>query len=412
MSSLTDVFTAAETSGARSAQPSDVRRQNISAVMRTVLGHGPIARADVARLTGLAPGSVTKLTARLVEAGLLREESSEPAARVPGRPRVPVSIDPGHHVVGVHVGLLWTIVGVIDLTGRIVSEVTMQHDGKTSFDVVARQAIDQVKRQTRNLRGTVLGVGASTGGWVDPDSGHVIDHPVLGWRDAPLRDTFEERLGHPVRVDNTVRAIALAESWFGAGRDVRTLLHLFVGNIVGAGVVTDGRQHRGPRSASGYLDHLPVGVRTDRKCSCGRYDCLQAVASDVALVTDARQRGILGPGENLDDLARLAAGGDRRATAALRARARHVGYALALLIEILNPERVVLGGGVADHPEYLPEVHDALRKRMHRPLHTDPSDLVRPTSFGRHAVMLASGTLFLDAYYRDPMAFPPLAAAQ
>ena len=410
MSIPADARSAPAVAAARSAQPADLRRQNVSAVMRTVLTRGPIARADVARLTGLAPGSVTKLTARLMRAGLLREEPSEPAARHPGRPRVPVSIDPRHHVVGVHVGLLWTIVGVVDLTGRIVSEVTLPHDGETSFKAIVRQAVAQVRRQTKGSAATVLGVGASTGGWVDPGSGLVLEHPVLGWRNAPLRATLAERLGHTVLVDNSVRAMALAEQWFGAGRDIRSLLHLFVGNIVGAGIVTDGRPHGGPRSAAGYLDHLPVGVRTDRRCHCGRYDCLQAVASDVAVVADARERAILSAGQNLDDLAELAAGGDRRAAAILRTRARHVGYALALLIEILNPERVVLGGGVADHPAYLPDLRAAMAERLHRPLHTDPADLVRPTSFGRHAVMLASATLFLDAYYRDPMVFPPLAA--
>lgn len=410
MSTLADALPASPASERQSAQPSDIRRQNVAAVMRTVLARGPIPRADLARLTGLAPGSVTKLTARLVSAGLLREDATVPAERQPGRPRIPVSIDPRHHVMGLHIGLLWTMVGIVDLTGRIVTEVTVPHNGKTSFEAILRRVVERVRELTdRSGLDGILGVGVSTGGWVDPESGLVVEHPVLGWRDVPLRATLAEQLDRPVLLDNTVRAMALAESWFGVGRDVRSLLHLFVGNIVGASMVTGGRPHRGPRSAAGYLDHLPIGVRTGHRCPCGRYDCLQAVASDLAVVTEARQRGLLAENENLDDLAALAADGDRRAAALLRTRARHVGQALALLVEILNPERVVLGGGVADHPEYLPDLRSAMVERLHRPLHTTADDLVRATSFGRHAVMLASATLFLDAYYRDPMAFPPLA---
>jgi len=410
MSTLTDVLPTSAAGERRSAQPGDVRRQNVAEVMRTVLTRGPIARAEVARLTGLAPGSVTKLTARLVAAGLLREEPSAPAERQPGRPRVPVSIDPRHQLLGIHVGLLWTTVGLVDLTGRIVMEAVLPHDGQTSFEHIVQLTVGRIREVTSEsgLDG-LLGVGVSTGGWVDPDSGLVVEHPVLGWRDAPLRTAFAEKLDRPVLLDNTVRAMALAESWFGVGQDVRSLLHLFVGNIVGASIVTDGRMHRGPRSAAGYLDHLPVGVTTDDRCRCGRYDCLQAVASDVTVVAEARRRGLLAAGENLDDLAALAAGGSREASDLFETRARYVGYALALLVEILNPERVVLGGGVADHPEYLPYVRRGMIERLHRPLHTDPDDFVRATSFGRQAVMLASATLFLDAYYRDPMAYPPLA---
>ncbi|MGH3735029.1 MAG: ROK family protein [Micromonosporaceae bacterium] len=392
-------------------QPGDLRRQNVSAVMRTVLARGSVARADIATVTGLARGSVTKLTAGLMAAGLLREESPVGPSLGPGRPRVPVVIDPTYRVIGVHVGLLWTIVGVVDLAGRIVDEVTLRHRD-ASFEEIVELATGQIGRFTSGQAGRrIIGVGASAGGWVDPATGVVVEHQALGWKDAPLRAALAERLTLPVVLDGTVRAIALAESWFGAATDVRSLLHVFVGNIVGAGIVVDRRLHLGPGAAAGYLDHVPVGARTDRRCRCGRSDCLDAVASDVAVVADARAQGILGPHQTIDDLAALAREGHERATGLLRERARHVGHAIALLVEILNPERVMVGGGVADHPEYLPDLHRAFAERMHHPLHTDPAELVRPTSFGRHAVMLASATAFLDAYYRDPMAYPPLAGS-
>lgn len=176
-----------------------------------------------------------------------------------------------------------------------------------------------------------------------------------------------------VHVDNSVRALALTESWFGSGNDVGSLLLVFAGNIVGAAMVLDRTPHRGRRAAAGYIDHLPIGVRTGRRCECGRTDCLQAVASDVALVSEAQRRGVLKAKEELDDLVALAGRGDGRAAGLLRTRARHVGAATALLIE------------------------------------ADPNDFVRATSFGRHAVALSSATPCLDAFYRDPLSYPPFA---
>lgn len=410
MSIATDRPTAQQPTAGRPAQPDDARRRNVSAIMRTVLKHAPLARAEVAKITGLAPGSVTKMTARMVEVGLLREETAQPVAGMPGRPRVPLSVDPRYRVIGVHIGLLWSIIGVLDLAGRVVDEITVRHGRRTSFEAVLEAVVDQVRRVTDGPDGrNVLGVGASAGGWVDPDSGVVVEHPALRWREAPLREAIARRVRRPVLVDSTVRAMALAESWLGESADVRSLLHVFVGNIVGAGFVFEGRLLRGPGSAAGNIDHLPVGVRSDRTCRCGRHDCLQVVASDVAVVAEAQRRGLLESDQELSDLAANAHAGDSRAARMLRTRARHVGHATGLLVELLNPERVIVGGGVSDYPEYLPDLRAAMGERLTRTPHTDLEDLVRPTSFGRQAVMLASAALFLDAFYLDPMAFPPLA---
>ncbi|MGH3747726.1 MAG: ROK family protein, partial [Micromonosporaceae bacterium] len=359
---------------------------------------------------GLARGSVTKLTARLIEAGLLHELPPSEPDRQPGRPRVPVAIDSRYRVIGVHIGLPWTIIGAVSLNGEVVSQKTLPHRG-TSFRSIVRRAAAEVRRMSTAQAGReVLGVGASVGGWVDPAQGLVVEQKALGWQEAPLLEALSEQLKTPVLLDNTVRAIALAESWFGAGIDVRNLLHVFIGNVVGAGMVVDRKLHYGPKSAAGYLDHLPViGAVGAQECECGRRDCLQVVASDTAVMEAAQQQGLAGPDSTVGDLAALAREGDERASALLRERARNVGSAIALLVEILNPDRVVLGGGTVADPDYMADVHEGMRRRLRRPAHVDVTELVVPTSFGQHAVMLASATLFLDAFYRDPMAFAPLA---
>lgn len=397
------------TPATRTAQSADLRRQNVASIMRTILAHDSLSRADIARLTNLAPGSVTKLTSMLVQSGVCHELPVSDADRQPGRPPVPMIIERDvYRMIGVHIGLLRTTIGIVDLTGKLVDEIVLPHHD-TSFSEIVKQAVRRIRAlTTRRSRTRVIGIGATAGGIVDPDSGVVVEHPALGWRQAPLRDALSERLGLPVHVDNTVRALALTECWFGAGADVGNLLLVFAGNIVGAAMVFDRSPHRGRKAAAGYIDHLPIGVRTGRRCECGRSNCLQAVASDMALTSEARRLGLLTPKQELDDLVALARDDDARAATLLRTRARHVGAATALLVEILDPDRVVVAGGVVDDPAYLPEIQDSVASHVHMPLDADPKDFVRATSFGRHAVALSSATLCLDAYYRDPMAHPPL----
>lgn len=392
-----------------SAQPPDLRRQNLSAILRTLLIHGPMARAELSQVIGLAPGSVTKLTSELISAGVIREQRSTEEPRMPGRPRVPVSIDGRRlRAAGVHIGLLRTTIGLVDLAGGIVAERVLNHRSRTPSSII-KQAVTGLRRLAASEPpGSVLGVGASIGGLIDPDTGVVLEHPSLDWEDVALRDQLTEGLGLPVVLDSTMRALALAERSFGTAKSVPSLLHVFVGNIVGAAFLVDGKAHLGPASAAGYLVHLPTGIRSRLRCSCGRYDCLQASASDVAVVSEAQEQGVLPLSEGLDELTGLAAAGDKAAIRLLRKRAERVGAAVALLVEILDPHLVVLGGGVVDDPAFITDIRASVAAHVHRPLAVPADELVVATSFGTHAVMFSSAALFLDAFYRHPTAFSVL----
>jgi predicted NBD/HSP70 family sugar kinase len=388
-----------------SAQPPDLRRQNLSAILRTLLSRGPTARAELSAVTGLAPGSITKLTAELAAAGLVHELAPIEGPRQPGRPRVPVAIDGSRfRAAGVHVGLLRTTVGLVDLTGEIVSERVVTHRSRAPRGII-RQTAGALQRLVSADQGTVLGVGASTGGVVDPATGFVSEHPALDWHDVPLRDQLADATGLPVVLDSTTRALPLAETWFGNAGGVRSLLHVFVGNVVGTALLVDGKPYLGASASAGLVDHLPTGVRTRHRCSCGGHDCLLASASDRAVVGEAAERGLVAPDSRLGDVLSLARSGDRTAARLLRQRAERVGGAVARLVELLDPELVVLGGGVVHDPSYLADVRASVEQRVRRPLRTPVDDLVVATSFGPQAVMFSSAALFLDAFYRSPTAY-------
>lgn len=368
---------------------------------------GPIARSELAELTGMATGTMTKLTSLLGEVGLLRELPAVAGTGSPGRPRTPIAIDNSvYRVVGVHIGLRRTNVCLLDLQGQLIAEARLSHRRK-GFEPLVAQAVTGVQDLVAQTGGTVLGVGATTGGWVDRTSGIVRDHRVLRWKDAPLRDALSKGLGLPTEVDSSFRALAMAERWLGGAQHADDIISLFVGNVVGAGLVLGGQVFRGVTAAAGAVDHLSVGVPGDQECTCGRRDCLHTVASDLAVLARARASGLIGARGTLEHLIQAARDGEGAADALLFERAELVGVAAGTLIEMLDPEVVVIGGGVVDAPEYLRAVHQGAASYLRDKRVVDVSAMVRLSAFGSDGVAVSAASVILEQIYAAPTDFVP-----
>jgi predicted NBD/HSP70 family sugar kinase len=385
-------------------QLESLRRRNAASVAEVILRKQHVSRAEIATLVGLSQGAVTKITAELRRAGLIVEAQSSLVERDPGRPRVPVTVDRStFRFAGVHIGLRRSTVGLVDLSGQLVIERVAEHRSLEPTAVL-REARGLLQRAHKSAGGVILGAGVCAGGWVDPERGLLREHPALGWADVSLGEAVGQ-LEVPTVVDSSVRALALANSRFGAGRDSRNMLYLFVGNIVGAAHLIDGRTAPGRESAAGTIDHLPVGPSTGVQCSCGRQNCLWSLASDVAVVERARSAGLIGEQGQLEDVINRANGSgaeSRRATSILRDRARYAGVAVGLLLDLLAPDIVVLDGGILQAPQFLDTVRDAARKCTAR--HADAAELIVPTGLGEGGLVRGAATLALDAFYRDPLA--------
>ncbi|MFD9437069.1 ROK family protein [Streptomyces sp. NPDC060002] len=376
---------------------SDRRRTSASVIMRSVLEHGPVARSTIARLTGLSPASVTDHCARLTGLGLIREAAAPRRSNGVGRPHVPVDLDDSRFVVGgVHVAVPYTTVSLLDLRGRVVARRELKHRGRLEpSDLLARAAdgLGALLRETPGCR--ALGVGVAVGGWVDRDSGTVVEHPLLGWRDVPVREAVGAYTGLPVQVDGHARALVNAERLFGQARGDLSVLHLFVGNVVDAAFATNDEVHHGPRSQAGAIAHLPLAGGTE-PCECGRVGCLQVELSERTLCRRARQAGVI-DGVNPMHVVAAAQAGDPVAARLLRERARMVGRAAGLLLDVLNPERVVVTEvGVLFREDCLAALRDEVGAGR--------SAAVSPSSFPDSVLAVAGGAVALDVLYRDPLA--------
>ncbi|MEU9854702.1 ROK family protein [Streptomyces sp. NPDC047974] len=381
------------------------REANAATVLRTVLDHGPVSRSAVAHLSGLSPAAVSRQATDLTRLGLLRELPELSGAGGVGRPRIPVDLHIGATggpvVAGVHLGVPGSTFALVDLRGRVLARHRHSHAPFEPGRLPETVGAELRAFLGRHAAGRpLLGVGAALGGRVDPAAGVVVRHEALGWRHRPFAAELSRVLGGPaVRLDNHARAIAQSEILFGRPAARRSLVHLFVGNVVDAAVGLAGVVHQGPGGAAGDVAHLPVPDSTT-PCPCGRSGCLEATASNTALARTAVRRGIV-PEADTSLVVDAAAAGDRRADRLLRERARAVGRALALLVDVLNPDLVVVTEQASVlEPDYLEEIRGAAIDLSH--VCDDPERIVSPHA-GPAVLPVAAGTVLLNSLFKRPL---------
>jgi glucokinase len=255
--------------------------------------------------------------------------------------------------IGVDVGGTKIATGLVAPDGRIRGALTVPTPATQGPDAI----LDAIGGCVLRLRETlgrdehVTGVGIGTGGVVDHTAGVIVSATGLlhGWAGTPVAQRLSTRLGLPVAVDNDGNAFALGEHLFGAGRGLSDVVYVAVGTGIGGAIVLGGRLRRSPHHTAGELGHLSCDVASSRPCSCGSPGHLEAVASGPAIVAAYGDPAVT----DLRVVTDRAAAGDTGAAAAIARGAAALGRALAGLAGAIDPEAVVLGGGVAQLGEFL-----------------------------------------------------------
>ncbi|AGL19036.1 ROK family protein [Actinoplanes sp. N902-109] len=370
-------------------------RDSSSAVLRAILDHGPVARSSVARAAQLSHASVTGIVGSLLERGLVCEVPQAAGPRGMGRPHVPLDIDARSlAVAGVHIAVKQITVALLDLRGRVLARQQRPH-GSTEPAAVLRSARELVAgiRRTHGSQRRILGLGLATGGWVDAEAGTVVEHDLLGWREVPAGALLAAATGLPVRLDSNARALLKAEQLVGrvARQARRSAVHLFVGNVVDVAFALGGVVHRGSRSAAGAVAHLPIEGCAE-VCACGRTGCLQAAVSQRTLLRRAVAAGLIRR-PVFDDLLAAAGSGSAPALELLHERARLVGRAAALLLDLFDPEvLIVTEQGVNRLPGCLATLRAEAGARS-------AGGSVHPSSFADAVPAVAGGAVALDLVY-------------
>jgi glucokinase-like ROK family protein len=414
----------------------DETLDTLAEVLNTVRRGRARSRADIVEVTGLSRGVVAGRVTELLDRGLIAE--GDPGPSTGGRPPRQLSFhgDAGHVLVA-DLGATSIDVAVTTLDGRILAHSGEPADIAAGPEVVldrVDELFEELQGPRRRLPGLLWGVGIGVPGPVEFRTGRPISPSIMpGWDGYPARERFAERYGAPVWVDNDVNVLALGEwrSGVAAGHD--NVVVVKIGTGIGAGVISDGRLHRGAQGSAGDVGHIHVSDDRSVVCRCGNTGCLEAFAGGGAIARDARAGARAGRSPRLlagldargtltaEDVARAASAGDSFAVELLQAAGERVGLMLASVVNFFNPSLVVIGGGVAQSGDVLLA---AIREVVYsRGLPLATRDLqVQRSSLGSLAGVIGASMMVVDQLFSreslarwveagEPVGMPEVATA-
>ncbi|GGJ05780.1 glucokinase [Alicyclobacillus cellulosilyticus] len=257
---------------------------------------------------------------------------------------------------GVDIGGTQTKTALVSEQGEILDKrsfATAAERGLDDFSRRVRAELDLAVRAAGVDPADVQAVGVGVPGFLDVEQGVLVEAVNLGWVNLPLVRVLADATGRPVAMENDANVAALGEAWIGAGRGAKSVLCATVGTGVGGGIVIGGRLYRGVNGMAGEIGHLTVRREGGHRCNCGKLGCLETEASASAIIREARRlqaEGKLpqdGPIDGAEDVFALWRAGHAAAAGVVREAARWLGYGLALCAITLNPDAIVIGGGVS-----------------------------------------------------------------
>jgi predicted NBD/HSP70 family sugar kinase len=378
----------------------DVRRTNRSVVLSKLFFDGPLSRLELSRLTGLSAGTVSNVTGELVDEGLIVEAGMVESDG--GRPRVLLAVDPTYgYVIGVDIGETRIKVELFDLSMRALSTVDRPlESARPDPDTAAGHVIAGL-REVIDAAGVlpdrVLGAGIGVFGIVEQGDRVLVHAPTVGWDAVPLAALVRAGTDLPLFIDNGAKTLGQAEMWFGAGRGARHAVIALVGSGVGAAIVTHGATYRGASSSAGEWGHTTI-VYGGRACRCGATGCLEAYVGAEGVLDRYRQARGGRPAPGIDEESQVAAliaaaGRSKVAERLLAETAGYLGAGIANLVNLFNPERIVLGGwaGLALGASLLPDIRAAAA--AHALPHAFGQTTIEMCRLGPDAVAVGAATL-------------------
>lgn len=385
-----------------------MRAMNRSLILNIIVSHGPIARADVARRSGLSPATVTGITAELIAEELIVEKENGDSSG--GRPPIMLRINPaGAFVVGMKLTETTVIGALTDLEANVIRQQSNPLPSREPEDVIAcmAQLVHQLMGSDGFPHGKLLGIGIGLAGIVDSQRGMLRASPYFHWKELPIREMLSQQLDVAVYVDNDVNTLTQAEKWFGAGQNVEDFLVVTVGRGIGLGMVLRGQFYRGTGGGAGELGHTVI-TPGGRQCECGRKGCIETYVSEPGMLQSAREataKGQLPEVTSIDHLLMLAEEGNAAAVKILASAGTTLGHAIANLVNLLNPSAVILGGeGVRMGDLFFEPLRKAVAANTYTPLYADLRLQITPwgdDAWARGAASLVLSELFLSPLHRQ-----------
>ncbi len=363
-------------------QPELLKEINRSRAFEVLQSVRVISRSALAQETGLSRATIAVLADELLQTGLVQEIGLGNSTG--GRPPVMLQFNPdAAYALGARLhNYDWGIV-VTNLDGQVLHQLEVPVPLSTPQNAVKmlQEGLETITAKIDKDR-IMPAIGLGTPGLVDMHSGVIKSAVDVGWSEIPIKEMVEKTLGLPTFVVNRSKAAALAEFWYGAGQGIKNLIYIAIGTGVAAGIIHQGELYLGANSSAGELGHVTI-LPDGPMCLCGNRGCLQRLVSGPAIANRARQLLRQGKDSPLHTLAgnhpelisaqtvfQAAEQGDDLAQQVVKETAKYLGIALANLINLFNPELIVLGGPVGKANQILiePVQEETRRRAMAYPL--------------------------------------------
>jgi N-acetylglucosamine repressor len=389
-----------------------MKKINKTLILDIIRQHGPISRAEIAKVTKLTPPTVTNLVRNLLETGIIVE--GDRISSTGGRKAINLQIDPkAYYTIGVDVGVSKIVAIVTDLEANIEAKVVTalkNLEDESIIDIII-STIAAVIEESGIEIDRFIGIGTGMHGLVNSKTGTAEFAPNFGLRNVPVQKIIEDKFKIPTYLDNDVRAMALGESWFGLGKDVENFIFINVGMGIGAGIVLNNEVYHGVSESAGEIGHTTV-LEDGPRCNCGNYGCLEVMAAGPGIVARSIKeikRGTFTSlsdrvGDNLSDISSKmiyeeAIKGDDLSIHLIKETGKFIGIGIANMINIFNPEKVIIGGGVSEAGEML--VEPLVQTVMIRAMEI-PAGVVKilPTALGENAGAIGAATLVLRRMFK------------
>lgn len=352
----------------RTTTSADQREASRHQVLHAIRSAGSIARIDIARKTQVSPATVSTITSELLGAGLIEEIEplSKQTATKRGRPRVALRIRGAAHLIaGIKIASKAATAILVDFDGNTVAD----HEEPLSSAVMSAQELSErvgqmlasVTRKIDRPMADLSAVGVGLAGLIDANKGFVHWSPSLSERNVALGQTLNKALPFPAFIDNDANLVAMAEQRYGEGRGRSNFIVITIEQGVGMGIVLNGNVYRGERGCGAEFGHTKVQLE-GALCRCGQRGCLEAYVGDYALLREANIRPSDTPERDLSALFEQAQAGDAMAKTIFDRAGRMFAMGLANMINIFDPELVILAGERMTHDFLVwPEVLERLR---------------------------------------------------
>ena len=389
-----------------------MKQLNVSAVLKVIRDNGSLSRADVAKITGLTPASVTNITKMLIEDEYLVECKVGQSSG--GRPPIMLELNPNARcVIGISIGVGMIDVVITNLSAEIILKKSIEiNEERYDYDFVFKELvklINEVIECSKIEKEKILGAGVALHGIVNARTGMSIYSPYYGWKEINIKEALENELNLGVYVDNDVRAMALGESWFGITKNIGNFVTLNISNSIGAGIIINNKPYYGVDFSAGEIGHIVVEGDGD-KCNCGNYGCLETVASNNNITKKAIK--LIKQGTNsvlkelkadinqltIEDISEAAKLEDELAISIIKEAARYIGIAITNLINILNPTSIVVVGEIFENTFYAIETLNEIVKNRGMKLSSENVRIIK-SMLGRDAAVVGATTLVIQEIF-------------